>query len=153
LGAEERFWLQCGALLHDIGWIEGQRGHHKTALRIILTTPVLTFDTRERFIIGSIARYHRKALPNEKHDHFATLKPRERQIVRVLAGILRVADGLDRTHQNLVKNLSCEVLPKRLVLRCGVRRPAEDERQEALDKGVLLEQVFERKLVVEWHIA
>jgi hypothetical protein len=45
------------------------------------------------------------------------------------------------------------VLPKRLVLRCAVRRPAEDERQEALDKGTLLEQVFERKLVVEWHIA
>ena len=153
LGAEERFWLQCGALLHDIGWIEGQQGHHKTALRIILTTPVLTFDTRERFIIGSIARYHRKALPDEKHDHFATLKPAERQVVRVLAGILRVADGLDRTHQNLVKNLSCEVLPKRLVLRCAVRRPAEDERQEALDKGTLLEQVFERKLVIEWHIA
>jgi len=153
LGAEERFWLQCGALLHDIGWIEGQQGHHKTALRIILTTPVLTFDTRERFIIGSIARYHRKALPDEKHDHFATLKPAERQVVRVLAGMLRVADGLDRTHQNLVKNLSCEVLPKRLVLRCAVRRPAEDERQEALDKGALLEQVFERKLVIEWHIA
>ena len=153
LGAEERFWLQCGALLHDIGWIEGQQGHHKTALRIILTTLILTFDTRERFIIGSIARYHRKALPDEKHDHFATLKPAERQVVRVLAGILRVADGLDRTHQNLVKNLSCEVLPKRLVLRCAVRRPAEEERQEALDKGTLLEQVYERKLVIEWHIA
>jgi alpha-galactosidase len=36
LGAQERFWLNAGALLHDIGWIEGQKGHHKTALRTIL---------------------------------------------------------------------------------------------------------------------
>ncbi len=149
LGAEERLWLQYAALLHDIGWIEGQQAHHKTALRIILTTPSLPFDTRERHIIGSIARYHRKALPDEKHDHFAALEPAERQKVRVLAGLLRVADGLDRTHQSVVENIACEVTPERLVLRCAAKgQPAEEERQEALDKGVLLEQVFERKLVI-----
>jgi len=150
LGAEERLWLQYGALLHDIGWIEGQQAHHKTALRIILTAPGLPFDTRERYIIGSIARYHRKALPDEKHDHFAALEPADRQTVRVLAGLLRVADGLDRTHQSVVENIACEVTPERLVLRCAAKgQPAEEERQEALDKGVLLEQVFERKLVIE----
>jgi len=148
LGAEERLWLQYAALLHDIGWIEGQPAHHKTALRIILTTPGLPFDTRERHIIGSIARYHRKALPDEKHDHFAALAPADRQKVRVLAALLRVADGLDCTHQNVVENLACEVTPKRLVVRCAARQPADEERLEALDKGILLEQVFERKLVI-----
>ena len=36
LGPKERFWLRCGALLHDIGWIEGRKGHHKTSLQLIL---------------------------------------------------------------------------------------------------------------------
>jgi putative phosphoesterase len=149
LGAEERLWLQYAALLHDIGWIEGQPAHHKTALRIILTTPGLPFDARERHIIGSIARYHRKALPDEKHEHFAALEPDERQKVRVLAGLLRVADGLDCTHQSVVSSLSCEVTSERLVVRCSViGQSAKEERQEALDKGVLLEQVFGRKLVI-----
>lgn len=153
LGAEERLWLQYGALLHDIGWIEGQQAHHKTALRIILTTPDLPFDTRERYIVGSIARYHRKALPDEKHDHFAALEPADRQKVRVLAGLLRVADGLDCTHQSVVSNLACQVTPKRLVVRCAVGQPAEEERLDALDKGALLEQVLQRKLVIEWRLA
>ena len=153
LGAEERLWLQYAALLHDIGWIEGQQAHHKTALRIILTAPGLPFDTRERHIVGSIARYHRKALPDEKHDHFAALEPADRQKVRVLAGLLRVADGLDCTHQSAVASLACQVTPKRLVIRCAARQPAEEERLEALDKGALSEQVFERKLVIEWRLA
>jgi len=149
LGAEERFWLQCGALLHDIGWIEGWKGHHKTALRTIRNTAILPFDDRESLIVGSIARYHRRALPKKKHAHFAALKPAEREMVSVLAGILRVADGLDRTHQALVEDLSCEIKRKKVIVQCSVKRPAEEERQAALKKGKLLEKVFKRKLVIE----
>jgi len=152
LGAEEHFWLQCGALLHDIGWVEGQRRHHKTALRIILNTPHLPFDRRERLIIGSIARYHRRALPSEKHDHFTVLEPAERRIVSMLAAILRVADGLDRAHRSLVEHLSCEVSPQQIVVRCAVRGPAEAEQQATLKKGRLLELVFHRELVIAWYL-
>ena len=149
LGAEERFWLQCGALLHDIGWIEGQQGrHHKTALRIILNTPLLPFDERERLIVGSVARYHRKALPSERHDHFAALDAEDQDVVRVLAAILRVADGLDRTHQSLVEDLWCEVLPELIIVHCAVCYPAEVERQTAWEKGELLSQLFERRLFI-----
>jgi len=151
LGAEERSWLHMGALLHDIGWIEGQKGHHKTALRIILKTKLLPFDNRERLLIGSIARYHRGALPKKKHDHFATLKLSERQIVSVLAAILRVADGLDRSHQSLIQDLSCEVTPEQILVRCSALRPAELEREIAMRKGQLMEKVFKRNLVIEFQ--
>jgi putative phosphoesterase len=149
LGPRERYWLQCGALLHDIGLIEGVQGHHKASLRIILDSPILTFDKRERLIIGSIARYHRAALPQERHRHFAALKPGLRRIVRILAAILRVADGLDYTHQSLVNEVYCELSAKQVIIRCAVKGPAEDERQRALQKGDLLAEVLERKLVVE----
>ena len=149
LGPRERYWLQCGALLHDIGLIEGVQGHHKASLRIILDSPILTFDKKERLIIGSIARYHRAALPQERHRHFAALKPGLRRIVRILAAILRVADGLDYTHQSLVTDLSCVLSPKQVLIRCAVKGPAEEERQRALQKGDLLEEVLERRLGVE----
>lgn len=152
LGLEERFWLRCGALLHDIGWIEGQRGHHKTALRITLDTPLPPFDERERLIIGSIARYHRKALPSEMHEHFAALALDDQHVVRVLAALLRVADGLDRTHWGVVEDLWCAVSREQVIVRCAVSAPAEVERQAALDKGELLEEVFGRLLVIEWRV-
>jgi exopolyphosphatase/guanosine-5'-triphosphate,3'-diphosphate pyrophosphatase len=149
LGGEARLWLHWGALLHDIGWVAGPRAHHKAALRVILASPLLPFDERERLIIGSIARYHRKALPTEEHDHYAALSFQDRYLVRATASLLRVADGLDRTHWSLVGDLSCEIWPEQVIVRCAVRGPAEAERETALRKGQLFEQVFNRRLVVD----
>jgi len=152
LGEEERFWLHNAAILHDIGWIEGQNKHHKTALRIILEDPSLLFNEQERLIIGSIARYHRAALPKKKHAHYSSLSKQERIKVSMLASILRVADGLDRTHQSIVKDISCKVTLDQISIVCSVSRPSEADRQIALDKGQLMKKVFNRTLAVEWHI-
>ncbi len=153
LGAEERFWLQCAGILHDIGWIEGQKGHHKTSLRIILAEPKLPFDERERNIVGSIARYHRKRLPNKGHRQFAALRRDERQKVKVLSAILRVADGLDFTQQSLVKDITSEVSPKQVIVNCSLSGEAEIEQKRAMEKGDLFEKVFNRDLVISGNIS
>jgi hypothetical protein len=151
LGAAERFWLRCGALLHDIGWIEGQKGHHKTSLHVILKAPDLPLAERERLIVGSIARYHRGALPKDKHQHFAALSPVDQRIVTILAALLRVADGLDRTHYRVVQDLRCDVSPQRVTVDCLANGNAELERERALEKGDLLMRAFDRELVIEWR--
>ena len=149
LGGQERFMLRCGALLHDIGWLEGQKGHHKTALRIIMESTALPFDFRDKSIIALVARYHRKALPKEQHTYFRDLNAKDRDIVRVLSGILRVADGLDRTHQSKVKNISCRVDKKLVEMVCHSPILLDAEFAAAADKGELFEQAFNRKLVFE----
>ncbi|MBD3181402.1 HD domain-containing protein, partial [Candidatus Poribacteria bacterium] len=151
LDEKEKFWLQAGALLHDIGWIEGQKGHHKTSLRIILGNSILTMDNHERLVIGSIARYHRKALPKMKHSHYNALHPIERQTVSMLAGILRVADGLDRTHQSIVRDLKCDINKNKITIICSVDSPAGIEHQAALKKSDLMEKVFKRKVIFKFQ--
>ncbi|MEA3376073.1 MAG: YfcE family phosphodiesterase [Chloroflexota bacterium] len=152
LGAEERFWLRCGGLLHDIGWMEGRKGHHKASLRLILEGLNSSFDERERLMVGSIARYHRGAPPKEKHAHFAALSPVDQYRVTILAALLRVADGLDRTHRDVVEELSCDVSPRQIVVRCAVRMYPVPEREYALEKRDLLERAFDRELQVEWYV-
>jgi exopolyphosphatase/guanosine-5'-triphosphate,3'-diphosphate pyrophosphatase len=147
LGRTERFLLRCAAILHDVGWLEGQKGHHKTALRIIMDSPVLRFAFPRKRIIGLIARYHRKALPKEQHTYFQDLDAKDRDIVRKLAGILRVADGLDRTHQSKVKDINCMENGKQVEMVCSSKEPLDAEFDAARDKGVLFEDVFDRKLV------
>ncbi|MGB9597163.1 MAG: HD domain-containing protein [Candidatus Poribacteria bacterium] len=151
-GEKERFLLQNAGILHDIGWIEGQNKHHKTALRIILEDPSLLLDEKQRLLVGSIARYHRAALPKKKHAHYSSLDPAEQRVVRVLASILRVADGLDRTHNNIVKSLSCEITFDQIIIKCEVTRPSEADRQAALDKSQLMKKVFKRDISIEWKI-
>jgi putative phosphoesterase len=149
MGSQERFWLQCGALLHDIGWMEGPQGHHKTALRLILADPRLPWSLREREIVGLIARYHRKALPRERDKHFSTLSRADQHRVRVLAGMLRVADGLDRSHLSVVRRVSCDVTDARIACVCDAEGPAVVEVETASKKADLLEQVFQRRVSVK----
>ncbi len=149
LGPRERVWLHLAALLHDIGWIEGQKGHHKTALRIIREDPALPLDARERNVVGSIARYHRKALPDEKHGHWNELSEADRPKVARLAAILRVADGLDRTHRSVVRGVTCRVEDARVTIRCTVAADAGPELAMADEKGDLLRNAFGRKLRLE----
>lgn len=148
----ERFQLQLAGLLHDIGWVEGWKGHHKASLNIILTSPMLSFDYRERLLIGSICRYHRKAIPDLRHDHYAALDEADRLRVSRLAALLRVADGLDYTHRSVVNRLEVEVRSKKILLNCLCSAPAVDEQRDAIKKGNLLETVYQRRLIIEWKV-
>jgi len=149
MNEKDRFRLHCAAILHDIGIPLGAKGHHKTALKRIMESPAWPLAERERGIVASVARYHRKALPTTEHEHFRALAPADRERVRALAALLRVGDALDRCHLDHVRDLSCEIRPERVVVRCK-GTPCDQETQAALKKGDLFEQVFARKLEIAW---
>jgi exopolyphosphatase/guanosine-5'-triphosphate,3'-diphosphate pyrophosphatase len=144
-----RFQLHCGALLHDIGWLQGQKGHHKAALRLTVEEPNLDFDRVERSIIGLIARYHRKALPKPKHRYTRDLVGRDRDAVEKLAAILRVADGLDRTHTNAVSEINCCFDDKLIKIQVRAKGSATAEIEAATRKADLMRRAFDREVVIE----
>lgn len=148
LGNDARFTLGCAGLLHDIGWIEGQSKHHKVSRDLILDARHLPFDDRERTLIANIVRYHRKALPTMNHDLYASLQAGDRNTVDVLAGLLRIADGLDRSHDGLVKDLACQVDKRSLHITLHVVRDAEAELDAGLKKADLLERTFQRSVTL-----
>lgn len=154
LGSAERFYLECAGILHDIGvHTQGAKGHHKVSLNIILTTPVLQFNNKERLIIGSVVRYHRRALPSISHDHYKALNEDERKRVPIMAGILRIADGLDYTHRRRVGHVEASFNDHKIILDCLVRRkPVKKEIRSALAKSTLLPSIFDRELVFRIHV-
>ncbi len=151
-GSEARFWLNCAALMHDCGWAEGEKNHHKNTLHMILSTPILTFSNKERLIVGSIARYHRKALPKIDHDHYRALKPAERELVSTLAAFLRLAEGLDHAHQGLVCSVEASVSKKKVQLLIYPQAPANQAQRDIVRaRGDLLSKVLNRKLAIRWN--
>jgi exopolyphosphatase/guanosine-5'-triphosphate,3'-diphosphate pyrophosphatase len=56
------------------------------------------FDPQETEVVALVARYHRQATPKKSHDGFGDLNGTLRSTVRVLSAILRLAEGLDRSH-------------------------------------------------------
>jgi exopolyphosphatase/guanosine-5'-triphosphate,3'-diphosphate pyrophosphatase len=108
--------LYCAGLLHDIGYVEGYWGHHKTAYRLIMKAELPGLAEREKRIVANVARYHRGAKPKLQHKGFAALEPDDREIVTMLGAILRLADGLDRSHMDAVRDLDVRLDGERLVV-------------------------------------
>ncbi len=70
LGSEDRFILEAGCLLHDIGLADGDKAHNRASYRMIMTETVLPFNDRERQMIACLARYHRKRPPKDEDEGF-----------------------------------------------------------------------------------
>ena len=103
-----REYLEAAALLCNVGLFISHSGHHKHSYYVIRNSEHLTgFTDAEIEVIAQVARYHRKSAPKAKHDAFAALDEVDQEVVRTLAGILRVAIGLDRAHRGSVGALRC----------------------------------------------
>jgi exopolyphosphatase / guanosine-5'-triphosphate,3'-diphosphate pyrophosphatase len=109
LGDVERELLEAASLLHDVGYHISSDQHHKHSYYIIRNSPLLGFTNDEEELIANIARYHRKSHPKMKHENFQRIPSTKRQLVSLLAGILRIAEGLDRRHQNLIQRVSVRI--------------------------------------------
>jgi exopolyphosphatase / guanosine-5'-triphosphate,3'-diphosphate pyrophosphatase len=110
LDGYERDILRAAGRLHNVGLLISHASHHKHSYYVIRNSELLSgFNDHELELIAQVARYHRKSEPRAKHPEYALLSSHDQQIVRVLAGILRVAISLDRTHADVVGSLHTEV--------------------------------------------
>jgi exopolyphosphatase/guanosine-5'-triphosphate,3'-diphosphate pyrophosphatase len=150
LKEEGRAVLTAAALLHDVGYVINHAKHHKHAYHLILHGELQGYSAREVELIANVARYHRKADPRKSHANFARLERPDRRLVRRLAGILRVADGLDRTHTQRVTAVTCEPGRDRLRLAIDAATDPRVEIGDAGRKAGLLEKVLDASLGFRW---
>ncbi|HEX5576594.1 MAG TPA: Ppx/GppA phosphatase family protein, partial [Gemmatimonadales bacterium] len=102
LPESSRDLLHAAAVLHDIGYLISHAKHHKHAYHLILHGDLPGFTPHEVELIANVVRYHRKAFPRKRHENLAYLDRADRRLIARLSGILRIADGLDRTHSQSV---------------------------------------------------
>ncbi len=145
--------LRAAALLHDIGYLINHERHHKHAYHLIMHGDLRGFSAREIELIANVARYHRRAFPKKSHANFARLDRGERRLVRRLAGILRVVDGLDRTHGQVVAGVRCRVGDGWVRLRVVAPRDPAIELEDAQRKAGLFERAFKSDLELAWSRA
>ncbi|MBI1895424.1 MAG: HD domain-containing protein, partial [Acidobacteria bacterium] len=107
LPAEDGRLLEAAAYLHDIGHYVSDTGHHKHSAYLVWNSDLPGFTDRERAAVAQLCRYHRKALPSQRHGDFQDLPAEERRKVVLLAPLLRMADALDRSHEQRVSGVEC----------------------------------------------
>lgn len=152
LGKREREYLEAAAILHEIGLFVSHVQHHWHSYYLIRNGELLGFTENEKAIIANVARYHRKSHPKYKHEGYQNLSAEDQEVVTKLASILRIADGLDRTHASLITDVLCKLSKKAAVLklRREPRSHVELEIWGADRKKDLFESTFD--LIVRFEL-
>ena len=103
--------LQAAALGHDIGYQRSAKRHHKESFRLLRKRLHPLVGDELATMIACVARYHRKSLPKSRHVGFRDLAAPARLTVERLAALLRIADGLDRSHMQRVRQMHSRITP------------------------------------------
>jgi exopolyphosphatase/guanosine-5'-triphosphate,3'-diphosphate pyrophosphatase len=150
LPPESREWLEHAAILHDVGHHIGHRDHHRHSQYLIANGDLLGFRREEIEIIGLVARYHQKAVPKDDDEGFGELGKSDRQIVRGLSALLRVADGLDRSYYGVVRHVAVQSRGPKTVLQLQTEGDdAELEFWEGRRRMSLLEELLGVEIDIE----
>lgn len=149
-GPRERELLEYAALVHDIGCFLSHTNHQRHAYYLVRHSDLLGFNDTEIDIIANVAYYHRKAIPKKKHENLRALTRQGRKLVTVLSAILRVAEGLDRSHLALVQEIRLMPAhhPDRLILTLVSEADCQLEIWGVQTNRDLFEIVFGLPLVV-----
>ncbi|HEX7131946.1 MAG TPA: Ppx/GppA phosphatase family protein [Iamia sp.] len=151
LAPDARDHLEAAALLANVGLTVSHDGHHKHSYYVIRHSDRLVgFTDAEIERIALVARYHRKSAPKARHPEFARLPEDEQRTVRSLAAILRVAIGLDRTHNRRVASVRAERAGDtvRIDVTPTVGEDIDLELHTAAERSALLAEVLDAEVVV-----
>jgi exopolyphosphatase/guanosine-5'-triphosphate,3'-diphosphate pyrophosphatase len=108
LPTRHRLYLEAAALMANCGLVISHSKHHLHSYYIIRNAEIIGLTDNEVEMVAQIARYHRKSEPKLSHQPFASLSYADQGTVRLLSGILRVAIGLDRTHDGRCADIQIE---------------------------------------------
>lgn len=148
LGAKSRAMLQVAALLHDIGDFVSPQSHHKHSQYIIDHSDLMGVPPDHRRLISLVARYHRRAHPALRHAAYRGLEAKDRDRVKALAALLRIADGLDRGHRQKGALTRARVDEASLVLEVACENDLALEIWTVERKAELFRETFGRDVRV-----
>jgi exopolyphosphatase/guanosine-5'-triphosphate,3'-diphosphate pyrophosphatase len=142
LGEADRRVLLVAAVLHDVGQFISYRRHHKHSLYLVYHSEVPGVSRQERILAALVARYHRRAEPKPAHFLWDELSHPDRERVRRLASLLRVADAMDREHMQRITRVTARVEGDRLALDMEGRGDLLLEYWALRKKGRMFTSVF-----------
>lgn len=150
LDINDRLYLETASLLANVGITVSHAKHHLHSYYIIRHADLLGLTDDEIEIIAQIARYHRKGEPKLSHEPFGMLSVDDQNRVRLLSSILRVAIGLDRTHDGRIEDVKIAVSKDDITISISSSQEVDIELNvyAANERASLLAEVFDHNVVV-----
>ncbi|MBW3539914.1 MAG: Ppx/GppA family phosphatase [Planctomycetes bacterium] len=142
LDVRYRMILHIAALLHEIGLYVSSTAYHKHSLYLINNSELFGLSEQDVLLVGLVARYHRRSSPKPVHAGYTALDRDRRIAVSKLAAMLRVADALDRSRSQRVREIHINRENGRLVIAIPRVDDLSLEQLALKQKGTLFEEIF-----------
>jgi exopolyphosphatase/guanosine-5'-triphosphate,3'-diphosphate pyrophosphatase len=141
--------LEAAACLVDVGHYVSDSGHHKHSFYVVANSDIAGFTQRERMLVASLCRYHRKSLPSPVHAQYQALPADDRRTLLFLIPILRLADNLNRSRQQRIRGIECRLRNGEVVLSVKSTQDIDLEQWGAERAGEAFRQIYDRPIAVE----
>ena len=144
-----RLLLEVAAILHEIGTFVSSRSHHKHSYYLIVNSEIPGLTQEELQLVANVARYHRRSRPKSTHVEYMALPREKRMVVNKLAALLRVADALDASRTQQVRNIKCKIGDEGLVITVPTTADLSLEERTLAMKGDLFEDIYGLQIRLE----
>lgn len=141
--------LEAAAYLHDTGHYISDSAHHKHSAYIVANSGMPGFTDAERHLIAMLCRYHRKSMPGSRHEGCQAMQAEDRQAMLLLVPLLRLADGLDRSHSQSIRSVECRLRPGSVVVEVRSRAGADLDLWAAERMSDVFRDLYGRPLELE----
>ncbi len=142
LGQHDRLLLHMAAILHEVGTYINPKRHHRHSQYIILNSEIFGLCRSDVELIALLARYHRHNPPSLDDPEYAELDQHDRLRVQKLTAILRVADALERSHTQRIRDFRIQTKGRKLELLVPDIHDITIEEMAMKIKGELFSDIF-----------
>ena len=143
MGKRERLLLQISAILHNCGKYISLTDVADCAYNIIMATEIIGLSHAERQIVANVVRFN--TAPFVYYDELAAVSSVSREeylVIAKLTAILKLANSLDRSHDQLIKEVAVAVKGSELVITVHCDRDLTLESATLKYGNTLFEEVF-----------
>lgn len=143
MDAEMRLLLEAAGLLHDVGRVINTRSHHKHGEYLVRFGTIPGLSGWRQEMLACLVRYHNhKSEPDPEHKPYGALDREQRRQVRLLASLLRLAEGLDVGHRQAVARLRAAYRGTDVEIEVSARGGVPQELSAAQKRAALFEREF-----------
>lgn len=149
LSAQDELILRVAAILHECGSFVSRKAHHHHSYYLIKNSDIFGLSELETGLAALVARYHRHSPPREGHPEYHDLPRDARMRVSKMAALIRVADSLEKGHDQRVRDIRLEIRGRTLYIICSGTQDLRIEQLSLESKGDLFRMIYGMDIVLE----
>lgn len=150
LSGRDRLLLRIAAILHDCGKYISLYNLTDCSYNIIMSTEIIGLSHEEREIVANVIKFNHEDFESYEEIASSQLITSDQYLrITKLLAILRVANGLDRSHKQKFKNIKVSIKDKDFIVTVNTEKDITLEIGLLKERANFFEDVFYLKPIIK----